>query len=169
MNIDDDSNSEMMVCSEGVCKKAVGPGYYLAYINENEFYFYYCDSFNKCEKSSESDGYFINSTDNTIIKCSNNNCIIFKNDSNTCAYHYYEVILYSDKKPYYCNGKKRISFSNSEIYYFKASSFDASSIYPIYNQGSDTILLKIDEYSVTQFITGSNGIYITFKNIVRFL
>ncbi|OUM57859.1 hypothetical protein PIROE2DRAFT_17026 [Piromyces sp. E2] len=166
LDMDEDSTLDMMVCSNGSCKKAFGPGYYLSYINEIDFYLYYCKDYNNCNKKEDNNGYYVNSSDNTIVKCIENNCVIFKNDASTCNYHYYEIIKYTDNKTYYCNSNKRVSFPPNQPYYFKINNYNTSSLYPNYNQGLGTILIKMDYYSVEQFTTDSNGVCINEDNIL---
>lgn len=55
------------------------------------------------------------------------------------------------------NGLKSFPNTYSDEKYYKLSNIDAKSIFPKINDGSDTILLKLDKFSVTQYITDSSG------------
>lgn len=154
-----DSNGfdDLLICdgkdSGNVCKKSSKPGYYLNSENSNSKLLY-CNDKNDCKTSKESDGYFINSFSYNYIKCSKSKCSLIDPDI-SCNNHQYEVILH-DNQLFYCYGKNEISFTDIAKYY-SLSKVQASSIYPEITAGSDTILLKIDQYSVTQFITSDEG------------
>jgi len=121
--------------------------------NTNSLIFFNTDG---CEEAISNNGYFLNS-DGNVILCKLTNCSPFQiTNTSYCSNHQYEVILesYSGKK--YCNGDSKVSFLSSE-YYYKISDMDASITFPIVQEGSDTILIKVDQYSVTQVITTSDG------------
>lgn len=133
--------------------KSNNAGYYLSSNETKELI--ECDISNKCTISNLSDGYFVNSLNNDVIKCINSVCNII-NKGKACNENPNEVIL-SLNRLYYCNNKNTIPFSSSDKYY-ELSNIDASSKYPEVVEGSDIILLRINKYSVTQYITDSKGI-----------
>jgi len=115
------------------------------------------------------EGYFINSYNKDVVKCKTNadeneiTCELF-NPGTSCSASTNGVILYNNVLSY-CNEANQISFS-SVSKYVTLSNIDASAIYPNIAKGKDTILLKIDNYSVTQYVTDYNdGIYL-FLNII---
>jgi len=113
----------------------------------------YCDKTN-CSIEKK-DGYFINSLNQYIIKCESSYCYI-SDEGSSCENNNNEAILYYDRKletlKYgYCNGSQEVKFLDTDQYY-PLSNINASSHYPIINSGRDTILIKIDKYSATQYI-----------------
>ncbi|OUM63641.1 hypothetical protein PIROE2DRAFT_9784, partial [Piromyces sp. E2] len=163
-DINDDKNSKIFKCQKSdygsECYINTGKGYFLNNLNEKSVELIYCDD-NKCQGSLRSDGYFINSSDKNVIKCSDSSCILLDSDSigNSCTDNHNEVIYYNNSL-YYCSGEEMITFS-STIKYYKLSNINASSIYPVIESGDDYILLKIDQYSVTQYSSNSQAICIT--------
>lgn len=49
----------------------------------------------------------------------------------------------------FCFNEKRITFKDVDQYY-KLSNVESGS-FPYINKGNDTVILKIDEYSITQY------------------
>lgn len=125
-------------------------GYYLDNAESNKLV--YCSTNNSCDISEYNDGYFINSQDNDVIKCNNSTCDLFIPGS-SCENHNNEIILYNEKL-YYCHNEEMKDIINSN-YYLELSNIKASSIYPTISSGDDIILLNIDGFSITQYITES--------------
>jgi len=130
-------------------------GYFINSMDKKTNKLLYCTYYyNKCEDFIANNGYYFNSYSSDIIKCSNSKCKIFNNGS-SCDNHYNEVIIYN-KNPYFCNKDKPISFSEVEIY-IELKNINANLNFPVIENGNDIILLKIDQYSVTQQITDLDG------------
>ncbi|ORX78488.1 hypothetical protein BCR32DRAFT_282235 [Anaeromyces robustus] len=109
----------------------------------------YCNSESKCEVSDKNNGYFINSFNYEVIKCHQSKCTLI-NTNSYCSSYSNEVIL-NNNVLYYCNGNNIISFSDDTMYYI-LDDINANSIYPVIESGTDTIIIMIDKYSVTQLI-----------------
>ncbi|ORX84879.1 hypothetical protein BCR32DRAFT_266028 [Anaeromyces robustus] len=168
---------EMFIClynnviNDTRCIISHSSGYYLNTMSEKTNELYYCNKFyseNENESSydefeciilEKENGYFINSLNTDIIKCSNSKCEKFKN-GNSCDNHYNEVIVNNNSTLYFCEKDKAISFPKTEMY-IELKNINANVIFPVYENGNDIILLKIDKYSVTQQITDSDGICIS--------
>jgi len=112
----------------------------------------YCDT-ESCEITTQSNGYFINSLFDINI-CKNSICQLVE-IKGQCSNHNYEVTNYNGYN-YFCVNNAKYSFSKTNQY-LEVSNIKASSIFPNIEYGNDKILVKIDEYSVTQYITDSNG------------
>lgn len=128
-------------------------GYFLNYGDEDSSNLIYCDENSKTCKIEKKDGYFINNLDQYIIKCESSLCNLTEGSScennNNEAISYYDSNLEADKFVY-CHGSKEIQFLETDKYY-PLSNVKASSKYPIINSGDETILIKVDKYSATQY------------------
>ncbi|ORX64242.1 hypothetical protein BCR32DRAFT_251223 [Anaeromyces robustus] len=159
---DDDINDTRCIISHSL-------GYYLNTMSEKTNELYYCNKlypeYNnnyegfECTILEKENGYFINSLNTDIIKCSNSKCEKFTNESYSCDNHYNEVIVRYDNL-YFCKKDKYISFPKTEMY-IELKNINTNVIFPVHKTGNDIILLKIDKYSVTQQITNSDGICIS--------
>jgi len=141
------------------CVKADN-GYYLLSNGETNKDFVYCTS-GACTVSSKStNGYYINS-DKKTIKCSSSSCVLFDAESvNTCTDNKNKIISDSGTLKY-CNGETLVDFSTTMKFItltVKASdtSFPDSIVT---TDGTDKLLLKMEQYSITEFTTGS-GYYL---------
>lgn len=116
-------------------------------------------------------GYFINSGKN-VIKCESSKCGI-QSIGDSCNNHENEIIAKDDSLKF-CNGKEEISLLNDDIRYYKLSNVNASSIFPKKSKGLDTLLIKIDQFSVIQYVDSKSNTNIinsvfNFLNIHLFL
>lgn len=156
---EDNNNFEMFICNKNdngsECYINSKQGYYLNNLSEKSNELIYCDNDKKCQISEQSDGYFINSSNKNVIKCSGSICKLLDTIGNSCESNPNEII-YSYYSLYYCSGVEKISFSSVTKYY-KLSNIKANSIYPNIISGNDYILLKIDQYSVTQYSSNSGS------------
>eukprot|EP00833_Pecoramyces_ruminatium_P008086 jgi/Orpsp1_1/1182118/evm.model.c7180000079958.3 len=129
------------------------PGYYLD--SENTLIYY--DANKECTQSEEINGYFLNSKNKKIIKCQDGNCELSEKVS--CISNQVEVVNIGGILVLcYENSQEKFPTSSDEVKYYKLSNVDITSIFPQISIGSDLILLKMDQYSVTQFVTDLNGI-----------
>lgn len=153
----EDNIYEMFKCDDGSkCYKMNDPGYYINSMSEKKDELIYCDSNNQCQISIQSDGYFINSSDeNYYIKCHNSICNEIYEKESSCTTKPNEIIYYNDNF-YFCLNDKRIIFYN-QIKYYKLSNIKANEIFPKIVKGDDYILLKVDQYSITQYSSNSGG------------
>jgi len=126
-------------------------GYFLDAKSSLSNKFIFCDNEN-CKTTTQSNGYFINSLPEVYI-CKNSLCETFYTYENCENNH---EIIHDEGYFYFCLDDGRVSLSEAEKY-FKISNISASSIFPKIENGIDDILIKIDKYSVTQYINDSNG------------
>ncbi|OUM63258.1 hypothetical protein PIROE2DRAFT_20691, partial [Piromyces sp. E2] len=162
-SVNKSENKRMIVCSDNGtnvnCKESTEEGFYFVSSSEEEKEVYFCEKENtnlQCNSSDKIDGYYINSYNKEIIKCSNSICELFTSTSSSCTINTNEVILL-DNKLIYCNGIIKVDFLEYEQY-VKLTSVSVASRYPIVKSGNDNILLKLDRYSVTQYVTEGDDI-----------
>ncbi|ORX78583.1 hypothetical protein BCR32DRAFT_270003 [Anaeromyces robustus] len=152
IDINNNGIPEILLCDENTngseCEESGASGYFLNKFSKQSNELIYCDEDYNCEASIQNNGYFINDN-NKVIRCHNSVCELF-NPGSSCSSKNNEVILYNNYL-YYCYDNSMIDF-DSTIYYYELKNIDADSIYPKIVNGNDNILLKIDEYSVTQYI-----------------
>ena len=75
---------------------------------------------------------------------------------NSCNSNNYGISYYDEIT--FCIGEQPKYFgSNSRPYYYPISVDAKSSLFPKYANGTDTILIVLDKYSVTQHITNTAG------------
>lgn len=143
-----------MYCDSYRCIIIKNPeGYFLNLEDSQTNNLLFCNN-NSCEISTQTNGYFINKL-NDVIQCHNSKCNNFKAKEYCDSDSYYQVILYKNSA-YYCNRNNKISFPSTEKYY-EISNISAKSIYPEVQYGNDIILIKIDKYSITQYLTNNDG------------
>ncbi|OUM70291.1 hypothetical protein PIROE2DRAFT_1717, partial [Piromyces sp. E2] len=165
IDVDGDGNNDVMRCyfidntKPSVCLKAVQyGGYYIDLASNNFNDLIYCMN-KSCNKKTENNGYYTNS-DFDIITCNMGICIVSSNyqTSETCNYRNAQLVsLPSAIKPVFCLNNKEIKLLDEESYY-TINNIDARYTYPNVVEGEDTIIVKIDKYSVTQQTTTENGI-----------
>jgi len=147
-------------------------GYFINSDSNNGNDLIYCNG-NSCEVQTENHGYFINSN-GEIIRCHASVCELLERIEvgSTCVSHPNEVIYYNNNYNsfQYCNGNTEIDFPDEE-FYIALNGIDSQSLdYPVtLNSGTEPVLLKIDQYSVKQVITDSNGTLYLFLNIYIYL
>lgn len=159
-----------MICSENdqgsICSESDEPGYYFNTEDEKSNNLLYCsindEYYMNCEISEQENGYFINSYNNDVIKCNNSICDKFS-PGNSCINNDNEIIM-ENNYPYFCHENELLNFLDIDHYY-ELPNVNASSIFPTVKKGNDSILLKISRYSVSQYITESEGNTVYFKHI----
>eukprot|EP00833_Pecoramyces_ruminatium_P017292 jgi/Orpsp1_1/1191324/evm.model.d7180000084972.1 len=86
----------------------------------------------------------------------------------TCINNNGKLINYEERLtsvPKYCNNISPENLTSTGKYYI-LTSIDASATYPEIKKGNDTIIIKADQYSVTQITTTKNGLCIDKSNNV---
>jgi len=138
--------------SEVKCKRTYNNnGYYLNHgtLGSNLIY---CEDGN-CNTLPNGNGFFMNDY-SEINECSSSQCQPFEpNNVQSCKYNTNEIILSNDEYKY-CNQETQIQFK-SEIQYYPLSNISTNpGKYPEnIISGGDTILIKVDRYSASQYIT----------------
>jgi hypothetical protein len=172
IDVDGDGVVDMLTCLQNSNFCVVKPlslttGYFINSDSNNGNDLIYCNG-NSCEVQTENHGYFINSN-GEIIRCHASVCELLERIEvgSTCVSHPNEVIYYNNNYNsfQYCNGNTEIDFPDEE-FYIALNGIDSQSLdYPVtLNSGTEPVLLKIDQYSVKQVITDSNGICINNKD-----
>jgi len=165
---DDDGNNEIIKCTKNstgniscsILKNS--KGYYLNLSSEVSNSLIYADD-KGITVVTKDNGYFTNMHKDVII-CKKSSCESTNIVSPTCISNDGKlVILYKSNTALikYCYGALDYDLSDTDKYYV-LSSVDASSTYPDIVNGKDTIIIKTDEYSVTQVTTSKNGIIIIY-------
>ncbi|OUM57860.1 hypothetical protein PIROE2DRAFT_17027, partial [Piromyces sp. E2] len=153
--LDVDNNEKVvLICDEVndkyICRKTNKPGYY---VNDDKDDYsenlIFCNEDRECDISEESNGYFINSLNTDVIRCSNEKCKVLKKKGSTCENNENTVIV-KNNKLLYCNYLNEVEFKDYEQYH-KLENINLKLVYPRVQKGFDTMLLKIDKYSVTQY------------------
>jgi len=72
----------------------------------------------------------------------------------------------SSNSLHFCLHSKQYDFEEEEKYYKLTNINPKNVIFPIVEKGHDYILLKIDKYSVSQYIAATLGRFIYFNIII---
>lgn len=152
--------------SGSICKITDKSGYFLNSGDNKPNSLIYCrknvnskiDKYkNHCQVVQKMNGYFINEIDKNVIKCVDSDCQINEIGS-LCKINNNNIIIdYDTKTPYYCLNEKRYKFDDFNKYLRLTDIDPTNSTFPKINTGYEYILLKIDDYSVTQYITNSSN------------
>lgn len=147
---------------ETVCSVSHKNGYYFNSESEISNHIYYCnfyygDNEERCSIVEKDNGYFFNSYNTHYIKCNNSICTLLidekENDIYSCSNCDNQIIVYQNNLYYWSKNKYTNLTYLSKEYYYELSNVNATFIYPEIKNGTDTILLKINEYSLTQYIS----------------
>jgi len=128
----------------------------------------YCEE--DCQMVSINNGYYVNSDiDYGIIICESSLCrFLDEEDINEkCYRNYYEIIFDQDNFQY-CHNLTLIDMPNEELYYPISLNLKTSKFPSDVETGLDTIITKINKYSVQQFISDDNGKNYKFQYILFF-
>ncbi|OUM66913.1 hypothetical protein PIROE2DRAFT_59085 [Piromyces sp. E2] len=164
VDIDGDNIDDLITCSANIngskCSKIEAYGYFINNGSDNPTSLIYCDNNNnKCNITTKTNGYFINSNKNAI-KCNSSKCESYIMSS-SCSNNNNEVIkTYSYNEIKFCLEYKEVSFLKNDHYKILSNINIKTSDFPDIISGSDSILLRIDQYSVTNEYTDSKGICI---------
>jgi len=174
---------QLVNCNEYKCNISRDTGYFINseskdLINDN---FIHCEkplSYTYCKLASEKNGYFYN--ENNALKCIDSGCQDIVT-SVSCEGRKDDIIYYSNYYNYasyssyytpdlaFCNDTNSnpilLSKSNGRIQYLLLPNINAtSSSFPWIKKGNDTILLKVDNHSITQKLTRNSGICLSYQN-----
>ncbi|ORX83234.1 hypothetical protein BCR32DRAFT_292133 [Anaeromyces robustus] len=142
------------VCSNGdsYCYERSYSGYFKNSFSDKSNSFIYC--LNKsCKIVEKENGYYLNDN-NDNYKCYSSSCISITTSS--CSLGSIDIVNYNGFVKI-CTGESSTTFSLTSQYFYLLSSVNIVNSFPNVLQGNDSILLKIDNYSVTQTITGLEG------------
>lgn len=134
-------------------------GYYLISDETKPNILFYCND-NDCQSINKNNlnGFFINEYKLDYIKCLKGFCEIFSL-GNTCLNNMNEIIKNYNELAYCSKSFQRVFdyglIKNPE--YYLLEDININFHYPEFKFGNDTILLKMDRYSVQHFITDDNG------------
>lgn len=162
IDLNGDGKKILLKCYNERCYKNELEGYFINYGSKKSNSLILCKNGN-CEITTRDNGYFLNS-ENEIIKCTSSKCEIEVN-SNSCDGNMYKVIYSSGFKFCKDNSTDYISVNSINNKYYPVSVTASTSIFPKYDNGTDTILLAFNRYSVTQKITDLKGIAVSFENV----
>lgn len=141
-----------------------GNGYYLNHGILDSKNLIYCYEGN-CNSIVSNSGYYINKN-SEVTECDSSQCIPFSPDYiQSCKSNVNEII--STRYGYkYCNNNTLVQM-NSEAQYYPLSDISADEdTYPVsVSSGDDTILIRVDRYSASQYLT--TGMY-KYINIYYF-
>ncbi|ORX42276.1 hypothetical protein BCR36DRAFT_416175 [Piromyces finnis] len=142
--------NKFIKCNHGNCEIIHGYGYFIDASSEKTNQLIYCNN-GDCEITTKDHGIFINSRDNSAIRCIDSLCSTILL-SNSCLFNKFDIIQDLSNNIKICDGIKELTFNkNNEKYYYPKQNINASFTFPIIEQGNDIILLVIDEYSITQY------------------
>jgi len=152
-DIDGDGINELIRCSSGnYCGKKNNIGYFLVNTDEKTNALLFCTNKNNnisCSFSNNGDGLFKNNYDSDIIKCTDSICQNTNRYFNICKNN--TISAYQ-----YCEDNDYLSFQSNTKYY-PLENVNALSTFPNIKYGNDSILLKFEEFSITQFLTNLTG------------
>jgi len=155
-------HKELFICNGSICTIGTNnDGYFINTSSEELNSFIYCYH-GECDYTTEDNGYFTNSL-NTAWKCVSSECKLLSLSNICYSSNNYGIILNNERA--FCINSKEYSFgSNSRPRYYPITVDAKSSLFPKYTNGTDTILIALDSYSATQYITNSTGIYVSYDN-----
>jgi len=130
-------------------------GYIFNSESENSNDFIYCNNL-KCVTKTIDNGFLLSysTTNNNIVLCESSNCR-FYNPGTSCINNNNKIILINGE-PIYCLNNNEFYLTNKSKYY-ELSNVNANSVYPNVSQGNSTILLEINQYSITQYYSPSSN------------
>jgi hypothetical protein len=154
-------HKELLICESNGCYIGTDyEGYYINTLSEESNSFIYCYN-GECDITTKDNGYFTNEL-NIAWKCVSSECTLLTLQ-NSCNSNNYGISYYDEIT--FCIGEQPKYFgSNSRPYYYPISVDAKSSLFPKYANGTDTILIVLDKYSVTQHITNTAGINVSYDN-----
>ncbi|KAL6621478.1 hypothetical protein U3516DRAFT_811049 [Neocallimastix sp. 'constans'] len=172
MNKEDERNMKFLTCYQNsnhceIKSTTLVSGYFINSESDSPNSLIYCDDYD-CKTITESNGYYINS-DGGIIRCNSFACELLerKEVGSSCTNHPNEVIYYNNNYNsfQYCNDTSEVDFSDKE-FYITLNNINSSNLDFPTNivSGNDTILLKVNQYSIKQVVTDNDGICINNKD-----
>ncbi|OUM63261.1 hypothetical protein PIROE2DRAFT_10227, partial [Piromyces sp. E2] len=174
---DGDNYGDRMFCRESkngsICEKISKPGYYFNDGSLESNKLIYCDGevndyqYNNCEIQEVDNGIFRNSDNSDVIECTDSECQVVDLGSQCIDDNKWRIIKNSKTNDLkYCRvdyGKDETNNSDDKIYstsfpdnikYYKIKNINAkTSSYPEMFSGGDYILIKVDQYSLTRYLT----------------
>ena len=161
-----------MLCKDSLftvtCKRGKAHGYFINMFSKESNKLIYCTE-NKTEQKIEciivakDNGYYVNyeiGGGSTLIKCANSVCKVQEYSyNNQNSNELFEVTTGFNSASFYDFNGGLLYFDEYGPYFYPLKGIDAkSSIFPeVIKKGSDTILLRIDQYSLTQYTSSSYG------------
>ncbi|OUM70331.1 hypothetical protein PIROE2DRAFT_56836 [Piromyces sp. E2] len=113
----------------------------------------YCENSN-CNSNVKYNGYFMNSK-NDIIQCNSGLCLSISSYMNTC-YSNYSVNKTENGSFSFCYNNTPYDITSND-YYYLVENIDPNTPYPYIEEGNGSIMIKVSQYSVEQYLTDQNG------------